>query len=185
LSATGRKFLRGPRGTGFLYVSDKILQSDLAPLFVDLGGATWSQADDFNLSQTAKRFEMWEISYASMIGLKEAIKYANEVGIQNIQQYTAKLSQTLRTKLSSIPEVTVYDKGEQLSSLVTFRKANLTLEQTQNHLNQHRVFHSTSTREMAQIDFEEKGMDWVIRISPHYFNTLEEVEKLCEIVEGM
>lgn len=79
LSATGRKFLRGPRGTGFLYVSDRVLEERLCPLFVDMKGADWITASTYRMQMDATRFETWENSYSSLIGLKEAISYANHI----------------------------------------------------------------------------------------------------------
>jgi len=185
LSATGRKFLRGPRGTGFLYVSDKVLKGGYAPLFIDGYGATWTGIKDFKMEASAKRFQTWEASYALVIGLKEAAKYANAIGMQNIQDYNEKLMHRLRTNLSSVKGIRMYDKGSKTGNLLTFRKAGKSLEDTKNYLDQHTVFYSVSTVEWGVIDFGIKGVDWVIRFSPHYFNTIEEMDKVSEILERL
>ena len=185
LSATGRKFLRGPRGTGFLYVSDKILKEGYAPLFIDGKGATWTGSREFTIQASAKRFQTWEAPYALVIGLKEAAKYANSIGMQSIQAYNEQLMHRFRTNLSSIKGLSMYDKGSKTGNLLTFRKAGKSLEQIQATLDQQSVFYSVSSFEWGVIDFKRKGIDWAIRLSPHYFNTNEEIDKVSEILEQL
>lgn len=185
LSATGRKFLRGPRGTGLLYVSDRILQSNMAPLLIDGWGAKWTDLNQFEMKTSAKRFETWERSYALMVGLTEAIRYANEIGMDIIEERNTQLQSRLRDNLSTIKGVTVYDKGTRLGNLITFKKAGISLEDLKEHLDDNEVYYSVSTLEWGLIDFKEKGVEWVIRLSPHYFNTLEEMDKVASIVAAL
>ncbi|MFW6330549.1 MAG: aminotransferase class V-fold PLP-dependent enzyme, partial [Gemmatimonadota bacterium] len=81
LAATGRKFLRGPRGTGFLFVADRALERGRRPLYLDMRGADWTAADAYRLRHDARRFENWEFAYALVLGLGEAAWYAREVGV--------------------------------------------------------------------------------------------------------
>ncbi len=185
LSGTGRKFLRGPRGTGFLYVSDKALNKELAPLYVDLRGATWSAKENYYLEKTARRFERWEIPYALLIGLKEAIKYALQTGLENIRDYNKELCSSFRAKLLNIDGVTLYDKGTKKSSIITFRKNNKELKKIIDDLSRNNIYFSIVNKDSAFIDFEKKGIDWAIRFSPHYFNTNEETERACNIVRSL
>jgi len=183
LSVTGRKFLRGPRGTGFLYVSDKILSSEIAPLFLDLQGATWTAVDKFKVHDTAKRFEIWEQPYPFVIGLMEAVKYANQIGIEQIEKYNKQLLQRLTGNLAAIDGVEQYDIGSNRCNIVTFRKSGVSKDQMIEFLDSHHVYYSLSAVDNARIDFEKKGIDWAIRFSPHYFNTLDEMDKVSEIVD--
>jgi len=185
LSTTGRKYLRGPRGTGFLFISDKMLDAGHAPLFVDMRGADWTGKDSYLLQRHARRFETWESPYALIIGLKEAINYANQIGIEVIHQYNTKVIGRLRENLSTIPEVTMFDKGSTTCNLLTFKKQGKSLQEMEKWLTTHHVFYSVSERSSAQIDFERKGIDWAIRLSPHYFNTLEEMDRVSEIIREM
>jgi selenocysteine lyase/cysteine desulfurase len=183
LTATGRKFMRGPRGTGFLYVSDKVLEQNYAPLLLDMRGANWSEFDDYELFKTAKRFEHWEISYASLLGLMEATKYANAVGMQEIENYNRKLSEKLRQNLKN-NGFNVWDWGNNLSSIVTFSGPDGDLENIQKVLKENNVFFSVTYKNSALIDFTNKNINGIVRLSPHYFNTVDEIEKVSEILKN-
>src|SRR5687768_464950 len=113
LGGTARKFLRGPRGIGFLYVSDRALQSGRAPLYIDMQGARWREADAYDLVEDAHRFENWEFAYALVLGLGEAARYANRIGMDTITPRVQHLAATLRTKLQKLEHVRVLDRGRQ------------------------------------------------------------------------
>ncbi|MGB3467169.1 MAG: aminotransferase class V-fold PLP-dependent enzyme [Cyclobacteriaceae bacterium] len=183
LSATGRKFLRGPRGTGFLYVSDKVLDSTMAPLFMDLRGATWTEKERFQISETAKRFEIWELPYAGLIGLKEAVKYATNIDLDVIRDRNSQLLERLAAKMKQVGGIKRFDKGSEKANIFTFQKEGVSQEALTGFLDKHHVFYSVATIHVARIDFEKKGIDWAVRISPHYFNTEEEMDRLATIVD--
>lgn len=183
LSVTGRKFLRGPRGTGFLYVSDAVLEKNYAPLFVELRGATWTGPNEYKINPGARRFENWEIPYALLLGLKEAIRYANTMGMEYIYTYNQKILTQLKSKLSSIQNVTLLDKGNITSNILTFTKEGKSLDEMKSKLDQNKVYYSISLKSNAFIDFSKKQVEWAIRLSPHYFNTLEEMDRLAEIIQ--
>ncbi len=183
LTATGRKFLRGPRGTGFLYVSDRILEQAYAPLLLDMRGADWTEYNDYELFKTAKRFEHWEMSYASMLGLKYAIGYANAVGMDAIEKYNQSLSRKLRENLKE-SGFSVWDWGNRLSSIVTFSGPDGDLENIQKILKKNNVYFSVTYKNSALIDFTNKNINGIVRLSPHYFNTTEEIEKVSEVLKA-
>lgn len=185
LTATGRKFLRGPRGTGFLYVSDRILDKGYAPLLLDGGNATWTGNDTYELMDSAERFGNWEKPYAMLTGLTEALRYLNAIGIKNIEKQNNVIMKRLRNNLSAIPSVTCYDLGTETSNIFTFRKEGKTLEETQHCFSKKNVYYGVSQKNQGQIDFNKKGVDWVVRLSPHYFNTKEEIDSISEIIEEM
>lgn len=185
-SATGRKFLRGPRGSGFLYVSDGLLEAGFAPLLIDMRGAKWTSADEYDfLFDNAKRFETWESPYSLKIGLKEAMKYANEIGIQHIEAYNQELVGHFRNDLSQLKHVNVLEKGSRTCNIITFKKMNVSLEKVQQALENSTIFYSVSRRDYAVIDFDRKHVDWAIRLAPHYFNTTEELNKALEVIDAM
>ncbi|WP_425390589.1 aminotransferase class V-fold PLP-dependent enzyme [Ekhidna sp.] len=185
LATTGRKFLRGPRGTGLLYVSNKALRDGLFPLMIDGAGAIWDKEADFSLTPDAKRFESWEKPYALLVGLSEAIRYLNQIGIEQIEAYNRELMLRFRDNLQSIHEVSLYDRGSQKSNILTFRKKNKSMEEIQRVLNENNVFHSISSKEWGFIDFSKKNIEWAVRLSPHYFNSFEEIDKTSEIIEKL
>lgn len=182
LTATGRKFLRAPRGTGFLYVSDKALNARLAPLFFDNHSATWTGKNDFEINETAQRFELFERSIATVIGAAEAIRYANEMGLDNIFNYNQEIIQYLRTKMQAIDGVKLYDEGSELCNILTFRVGNLSVETIQAALKANKINASVTSKPFAQIDFERKGIDWAVRFSPHYYNTKAEMDKVVGVL---
>ena len=183
LTATGRKFLRGPRGTGFLYVSDKVLQLDLEPLFLDLKGAIWTSADTYKPVETGKRFESWEMPHAAIIGFAASLKYLNNIGIENIEKYNQKISAYFRMQLATIQQLEVMDRGLTLSNIITLYPKTISLENIEILLQQHKICYSVATKNNAIIDFETKKIDWSIRFSPHYFNTFEEIDTVIEVLK--
>ncbi|MCR9253201.1 MAG: aminotransferase class V-fold PLP-dependent enzyme [bacterium] len=185
LSTTGRKFLRGPRGTGFLYVSDKILKNNHAPLYLDMRGANWVSPDKYELFESAQRFELWEMSYALLLGLKEAIKYCNNIGLNFIQDYNSIIRDRLVGGLNSIKSVTLHDQGSHRSNIITFKKEGISNEEIKKKLDERNVYCSVSSRSSAMFDFDKKSIEGAVRLSPHYFNTTEEMDKLVEIIDSL
>ncbi|NML57172.1 aminotransferase class V-fold PLP-dependent enzyme [Chryseobacterium cheonjiense] len=182
LSATGRKFMRGPRGTGFLYASDKILEQNYAPLLLDMRGADWTEFNDYELFKTAKRFESWEISYASLMGFTHALQYANIIGLPAIEHYNKGLSERLRENLKN-NGFDVWDWGKNLSSIITFSGPDGDLERIQNILKENNIFFSVTHKNSALIDFTRKNINGIVRLSPHYFNTVEEINRVSDVLK--
>lgn len=185
LSATGRKFIRGPRGTGLLYVSDRMLDKGQHPLLVDLHGATWEEEFEYTLRQDAGRFEYWEKPYALQIGLSEALKYILEIGINEIASYNQQIMKRLRKNLSGIKGVHTYDRGSELASILTFRKEGMSQQSIKEALNKQDVYYSVANIHNALLDFRKKNIEWAVRISPHYFNTEEEMDRLAAIIKDL
>jgi selenocysteine lyase/cysteine desulfurase len=179
-SATGRKFLRGPRGTGFLYVSDRVLASGIEPLLPDMRGADWVADTEYRSQPTAQRFEDWEFSYALLHGLGVAARYAMNVGMEAIGARASSLAAQCRRELQAIDGVRVLDKGAELCAIVTFMLTGAAATQWDATsfkavLQERSVNCSLSMRNFALLDFEQKGVDWAVRFSPHYYNTEEEI----------
>jgi cysteine desulfurase/selenocysteine lyase len=181
LNGTGRKFLRGPRNTGFLYVSERVLEAGLTPLHIDRRAATWTKPDHYTLQPDARRFEPKEISLLS-VGLAEAVSYANRVGIETIAWYNQQLMHRLRTGLQTIDGVQLMDGGAGQSNILSLYTARQSLARLETALRQERVVFTVQYPHFARIDFLDKGLDWVIRLSPHYFNTVEEIDQVVEVV---
>lgn len=183
LSITIRKFLRGPRGTGFLYISDKALQFGLEPLFIDMRGAEWIEKDEYKQNPDAKRFEDWEFAYALVLGSSAAIEYCLNIGEDRIWQQVKLLSNYLRNELSKIEKVRVLDKGPEVGALVTFTVEGSQPKYIVDELLNRKINVVPSFRKFAVIDFDEKKVQWAIRASPHYFNTVDEIDAFIDIIK--
>jgi selenocysteine lyase/cysteine desulfurase len=180
ISGTFRKFLRGPRGAGILYVSEKALAAGMEPLFIDLRGAAWVTADQYISVKDARRFEDWETSYALMMGCKEALKYLLTIGINNIEARNAELTGKLKNELGKIDKIRLLDRGAQQCSIVTFSTDGMK-EETMQFYHAHSINIYTSAKSSAIIDFQNKGIDWAVRVSPHYYNTESEISRFVEV----
>jgi selenocysteine lyase/cysteine desulfurase len=183
LSVTGRKFLRGPRGTGFLYISDKALQSGLEPLFIDMRGAEWIEKDTYKPREDAMRFEDWEFAYALVLGTRFAIEYCLAVGEQRIWEQVKQLSDFMRKELSEMDKVRILDRGPELGALVTFTVKGSEPKYLVNELLKRKINVVPSYRNFAVIDFDEKNVEWAIRASPHYFTTMDEIEEFFDVLK--
>lgn len=182
LSATARKFLRGPRGVGFLYVSDQALARGDYPLLVDMRGARWVAEDGFALVDSAQRFEDWEFPYALVLGQGEAARYALEQGIAATSARAWALAARLRERCGAIEGVRVLDRGTTRCAIVTITPARGTAQELVDFLMARRINCVASLREYGRYDFGEKGVDGAARLSPHYYNTEAEVDAAAEAV---
>lgn len=182
LSATGRKFLRGPRGIGFLFASDRALARGDHPLFVDMRGARWRSADSYEVDPTARRYEDWEFPYALVLGQSAAAQYALDVGIEVARSRAWELAARLRAGLESIPRVRLLDRGHTRCAIVTAAVDGLDARELVRHLATLRINTVPSLREFGQYDFAEKGVESAIRLSPHYYNSEAEVDAAVEAV---
>ena len=177
LSATGRKYLRAPRGTGFLYVNKEILDQ-LDPPFLDLHAASWTSPSDFEIRKDARKFENWESNYAGILGLKKAVTYANEIGITSIWDRNTKLANQLRSRLSDIPYCNVQDIGKKQSGIVTFTLDNTTPATIKEKLADKNINVSISSQASTLIDMQQRNLEEVVRASVHYYNHQNDIDQL-------
>jgi selenocysteine lyase/cysteine desulfurase len=185
LAATSRKFLRGPRGVGFLYVSDDTLSGGAYPLLVDMHGANWTEPDRFELTPDARRFETWEFPYALVLGLGAAARYALEVGLDVARDRARELASYARERLAAVPGVRLLDRGPELCAIVTVSVSNRDTDDIKLALRARGINTSSPHREDAVIDMDEKKTSSALRISPHYYNTKEEIDTAVEALEEM
>jgi cysteine desulfurase / selenocysteine lyase len=177
LSTTGRKFLRGPRGTGFLYVRRDFL-GRLEPPFLDLHAATWTAPDQYEIRGDARRFENWETNYAGKIGLGVAVEYALSWGLADIEARVTALADRLRGQLQAVDGVRVHDLGQRRCGIVTFTVDGVSSHDVQRQLAKHGVNTSVSLTAYARHDLAHRGLPDLVRASVHYYNTETELHRL-------
>jgi selenocysteine lyase/cysteine desulfurase len=184
LSATGRKYLRGPRGTGFLYVRQALL-AQMDPPTLDLHAATWVAPGSYEVRRDAKKFETWESSAATRLGLGVAIEYALALGLKKIESRVQHLAALLRDQLAEIKGVTVRDLGRIRCAIVTFTCDGQSPGEVMQRLKAGGFAVRTVERASARLDMEQRGLDELVRASVHYYNTEAEIERLCTAVRAI
>jgi len=184
LSATGRKYLRGPRGTGFLFVRNDVLKT-LEPVFLDLHSAHWTEKGRYQIRPDARRFENWESNYAGKIGLGVAVDYALQWGMKDIRDRVYALGELFRSRLSGLKGVTVRDLGAERCGIVTFTMEGQTPEEIKRILATHRINVSVSPQAYTRLDMEARDLKSVVRASVHYYNTEDEINRFCSVFSAM
>lgn len=178
LTGTGRKYLRGPRGTGFLYISKQKLDQ-LNPASIDLHSANWTTSSTYKLREDARRFESFEHFVAGKIGLAAAVDYALEIGLDAIQARVMQLGQRLRSTLREIEGITVHDQGQPLSGIISFSSRFEDAQSLQNRLQKSAMNSSVILAASSRIDSEYLGLGDRNRASVHYYNTDDEIDNFC------
>jgi selenocysteine lyase/cysteine desulfurase len=183
LSATGRKYMRGPRGTGFLYARARST-SHIEPIFLDNHAARWTSDNEYTVMGDAKRFENWERYFAGVIGLKVAADQANEVGMPAIWSRLRHLADGLRERLKSVPGVNLTDLGVTKGAIVTFAVAGKEHVVLKQQLRDQGINVSVSTQFSSRLDLKGRGLKDVMRASVHVYNTDEELDRFVATLDA-
>lgn len=179
LTATGRKYLRGPRGTGLLYVRRELAER-MAPL--GSGGAGWETPDSYRLPDGSARFETFERSVAGALGLGVAVDYALDLGLDAIEARVGALAGRLRDGLGSLDGVTVRDLGVRQCGIVTFDVRGVDAADVRSALADHGVAVWVSEASQARIDMGDRRLSSIVRASVHYLNTDDEIDRTVDLV---
>lgn len=181
LSVTGRKYLRAPRGTGFLYVKHEV-QDQLKTLFIDGHSIAWISEESYQPLNDARRFEFYERNRALTLGLGKAVEYTLNIGVDRIWERITYLAQLLRTKLSELPRVTIHDTGDKLCGIVTFSIANTESQIIKQRLTEQNINVTVGLAKSTLLYMNKHQLSSVVRASVHYYNAEGELDALCKAV---
>jgi len=184
LSGTGRKYLRGPRGTGLLYIRKKLLEK-LEPPFLDQHSAQLKSPTKYEIRPDAKRFESWEQYCAGKFALTKAIEYSLAWGLDAIQNRIYKLAMIMRQKLLNLDAITITDDGIEKCGIVTFTVSHIPAETMQKNLALHKINVCISKSSGSLVSFLNKGLTSVVRASVHYYNTEEEIDYFIDVLQKL
>lgn len=184
LSVTGRKYLRAPRGTGFLYVRKEV-QDQVRPIFIDNHATDWVTLNDYQLRNDARRYELYEKNRALTLGLGKAIEYALNIGLDRIWDRIQYLSALLRAQLTEIDGITVHDFGNRQCGIVTFSVDGFNAATIKSRLAEDRINVTVGKAVSTLIYMEKNNLKSVVRASIHYYNTEEEIQILCKSLDAV
>jgi selenocysteine lyase/cysteine desulfurase len=184
LTGTGRKFLRGPRGTGFLYIRRELMLR-LEPPMIDHFAAPWTSTSEYTLRPDARRFETWENNYVGRLGLGAAVDYARAIGLDAIESRCRMLAARLRDGLSALPHVILHDLGRDRSAIVSFTVEGRSVLEVLNAAAAERIVIGASPPASTRLDSDARGLSFILRASPHYFNTEADVDRLIDLASRM
>jgi selenocysteine lyase/cysteine desulfurase len=184
LAGTGRKWLRGPRGTGFLYVRPELVR-ELEPPVLDLHSATWTAGDRYELAGDATRFELWESDVAARLGLGAAVEYLLALGVAEVAAAVRARAELLRSLLREIPGVTVADLGRRPSGIVSFAVEGVPAAEVRDAFAKRRITVTVSGRSSTLLDMTDRGFETLVRASPHYFVSEEQLEAASAAVSEL
>ena len=184
LTGTGRKWLRAPRGTGFLVVRDRA-KAVMRPKLADLHGGTWTGADSYSLRDDARVYELWECDNAGRLGLIAAARYLLDLGLDEVEREVTQRGAFLRAALAEVPGITVRDLGARKSGLVTFTVDGLGATEVQQALARQDIAVSTTQRSSTFHDMARRGLTEMVRASPHYFVTEAQLDRAVAAVAAV
>lgn len=178
LVASGRKYLRGPRGSGFLAVSPRALAHvDAYP--VDVAGARWLHSDDYVVDESARRFESFETSIAVTLGLIRAVRYAQDISVPVLAGAISRNAEYLRCHLGATGAWQVQDRGRVRSGIVTVRHERISAGHAVAMLHEAGVNAWEVASDLNPRDLAGRS---VVRLSPHAYNTTEELDLAVDVL---
>lgn len=184
LTATGRKFLRGPRGIGFLYVREALI-AGMEPVVIDHFAAPWVDTESYEMRPDARRFENWENAYALRAGLGAAVEYAMDLGLEAIQERAWGLTDFLRSRLKTIDGARIHDAGSRHCAIVSFTIEGLDPSVAVKALRAQGINISVTHPSSTLLDAQVRSLPVMLRAAPHYYNTEAEISQLIEALNSL
>ncbi len=184
LAGTSRKYLRGPRGVGFLWVAREWMDR-LEPPLMEGHAAEWVEPDRYVIRPDGKRFEVWEANYAARLGFGAAVDYALALGLERIWARIHALGETLRQRLAAVPGVVVRDLGTVRSGIVSFTVSEVSAATVKTALRAASINVHVSPARGTLLDMRARGLNELVRASVHYYNTEAELDRLVDELERL
>ena len=184
LCGTGRKYLRGPRGTGLLYVQRDLIEQ-LEPPLLDQHAAPLVTPTRYEIRPDARRFETWEQHFAGKAALGRAIDYALEWDIGITYKRIVGLAGLLRERLALIDGVSVIDEGLEQCGIVTFMAEWMHAADIKSALAAHRINVGVSSGSGSLVSFQQRGLQAIVRASLHYYNTPAEIDYFVDVLKKL
>jgi cysteine desulfurase / selenocysteine lyase len=183
-TGTGRKWLRAPRGTGMLWVAEELVDR-FAPPGIDGVSTSWTSTAGFTMAKGMQRFESFEGPIAARVGLASAVDDALALNRHDVAAHIAITADQFRADLACNPRVTVHDTAAHRSGIVTFSVSGATPSSVVAAAAERGVSINVSTATWAALDMDAKGLSQVVRVSPHIFNTANELERVIDAVDEL
>lgn len=184
LSVTGRKYMRAPRGTGFLYIR-KGIQDYLNVYFMDGHSVVGIEEDEYKPREDARKFELYEKNRAIQLGFGKALEYASRIGMDRIWERIQMLSTLFRLELSKLDKVEVQDSGGVKCGIVTFTVQGMDSQDIKTKLAENQINVSVGNTKSTLYYMNKKHLKNVVRASIHYYNTEEEIQTFCRVLESI
>ena len=184
LAGTSRKFLRGPRGVGFMYVSEKALKR-LDPVMMSNQSAVWTGADEMNVRNDTRVFEAWERGVAAQLGFGAALEYLLSIDTDAAMKRTIEMGHYLRQKLSEIKGVTITDPKGPLAAIVTFQVDGHDPVDVKARLASQGIAVNVASVVHTRLDLEARGIDSLVRAAPQYYTLHSEIDGFVEAVAAL
>ncbi|MEM8796115.1 MAG: aminotransferase class V-fold PLP-dependent enzyme [Pseudomonadota bacterium] len=187
LTFTSRKYLRGPRGLGGVYYRSTSLQraiehNQAEPKLLNIPGFVWDNQNDYNIARNGLCFESWETNYSGKLAFKKALEYHDDIKLDFLNCKNQNLSSILRKQLSDIEGINIADCGNKKSSMVTFYIDQKSEPFFAKFIEKQKINVSLLDIRISQINMRRKSQKYLIRISPYYYNTEDEIEFFISVL---
>lgn len=184
--AVGRKYLRGPAGTAFLYIKKNHI-TNIRPSFISYNTGEWNfSKNTYQDSEAINRFMPGEANIPGIIGLNEAVEYLFEIGgFPQIEDRVNLLTDYLLRNLRSISNIEIYGPESLVgrAGLVAFNIKNMKPIEVTKLLYENDIVVQPFSRPKCPGPLDMYGVDSVVRLSLHYWNTEKEIDKVVNTLK--
>lgn len=184
MTGTSRKFLRGPRGIGFLYVNEKA-RSMMEPVVLTNQSAEWTSKNDYTLRDDTRVFEAWERSVVNQLGFGAALAYLQTVGPELAFAQISRNAKSLRQKLQATKDVEVMCPPSAESAIITFNFRARQPAEIKQILEKQGIGVQIASVNHTRLDLEPRGIESAVRVSPHYYTSDDDIDRFLMALEAL